>query len=505
MTSANSATVSMIIGQPISPSPGEPAGGEQERGSERDGAFERVFARGLDDEAARPEERGPDGRAAEPSAGSRAEVGARRVDRHPLALGPSNSEDAADKTLSDLAIPAFAVQPAEDGKSPAAGLSAPASAVGTASSAAGAIDAAPGETDIPRAAAVSIETPGHAIIKRPSEPLGTTSVDGVKTTTKPPAAPQAGQPPAAGANVAVSVSVQPRAAEPVPQSSAAPPVIGAATGGESVASESASRSVAQDGVSAAKVSVSVGVKPRAANPSPPAPQLSEAGGAEMKPHNVKTETSSADVDLVDQAKQPLGPRAQAEPLRVSTAATAFGTGAGQRNAVGLIPAAADIGEAAVSEIDIAAPTDSAQTVRGAGPRPMSVAMGAVAIQIQNQVEILTNGRTVHVRLDPPNLGSFEVRLELSGTAVHAVVSSDRADTLELLARHRNELITILADAGFDVLDARFEGGGESPPDVGEEELLAAESLADAEEIVPSPTPWVPSSWLETGGRLDIRV
>ncbi len=490
MTPANSATVSMIIGQPTSAHPGERAGSERERGSESNGAFERVFASGHDDEAARPEERDS---ASGPSEDRQAEVGDRRVERHAAALQSFDTQDAAYKTLSDPAIPALPLETTKGADAQAADRPVQASAVASASLAAGAIDPTPGATSAPRAVAVSIETAGPATINRPAEPLGAVHV--VETTTEPAAVPRAGQAVAA-ANATASVSVQPRAAEALP--AASPPVAGAAVEGEPVAPESASRPVTQDGASAAKVTVSVAVQPRAANAPPQAPQSPQPAGAEA-------EATRAGSDSVDEGEPPVGPRAPAEPFKLSSAAKALAAGLGQRNAVGQNPAALQLGEAAGSEIDVSAPTDSAQAARATGSRPVSAAVGAVAIQIHNQVEILANGRTVHVRLDPPNLGSFEVRLELSGTAVHAVVASDRADTLELLARHRNELITILADAGFDVLDARFEGGGESPSDLEDEELLSVGSPADTDEAALSPSHWIPSSWVDSSGRLDIRA
>lgn len=61
------------------------------------------------------------------------------------------------------------------------------------------------------------------------------------------------------------------------------------------------------------------------------------------------------------------------------------------------------------------------------------------------------GRVFDIRLDPPELGRVEVRLELGpDNKVSALLSAERADTLSELQRHARDLEKALADAGLEL-------------------------------------------------------
>lgn len=61
------------------------------------------------------------------------------------------------------------------------------------------------------------------------------------------------------------------------------------------------------------------------------------------------------------------------------------------------------------------------------------------------------GRVFDIRLDPPELGRVEVRLELGpDNKVSAVLSAERADTLSELQRNSKDLEKALADAGLEL-------------------------------------------------------
>ena len=63
------------------------------------------------------------------------------------------------------------------------------------------------------------------------------------------------------------------------------------------------------------------------------------------------------------------------------------------------------------------------------------------------------GRTVDIRLDPPELGRVEVRLELGpDNTVRALLAAERPETLAELQRSARDLERALADAGLDLAD-----------------------------------------------------
>ncbi|MFP4520159.1 MAG: flagellar hook-length control protein FliK, partial [Oceanicaulis sp.] len=67
------------------------------------------------------------------------------------------------------------------------------------------------------------------------------------------------------------------------------------------------------------------------------------------------------------------------------------------------------------------------------------------------------GRTVDIRLDPPELGRVQVRLELGAdNSVRAVLSAERADTLAELQRTARDLEKALEEAGLDVAENGLE-------------------------------------------------
>ncbi|MGJ3232401.1 MAG: flagellar hook-length control protein FliK [Oceanicaulis sp.] len=67
------------------------------------------------------------------------------------------------------------------------------------------------------------------------------------------------------------------------------------------------------------------------------------------------------------------------------------------------------------------------------------------------------GRTVDIRLDPPELGRVQVRLEMGAdNSVRAVLSAERADTLAELQRTARDLERALEEAGLDLAENGLE-------------------------------------------------
>ncbi|MGD9868432.1 MAG: flagellar hook-length control protein FliK [Hyphomicrobiales bacterium] len=141
---------------------------------------------------------------------------------------------------------------------------------------------------------------------------------------------------------------------------------------------------------------------------------------------------------------------------------------------------------------------------GANPVPLN----GIAVHIAQQAQ--TGARRFDIRLDPPELGRIEVRLEVNREGhVHTHLVVERSETLDLLQRDARQLERALQDAGLDTSqggmkfslkehgagqqDARDNGFGNSSGAGGEP---AAES---AEEPV-----WQGRAYTATGG-LDIRI
>ena len=114
-------------------------------------------------------------------------------------------------------------------------------------------------------------------------------------------------------------------------------------------------------------------------------------------------------------------------------------------------------------IDVAPPlahTAPLQTTASAGPNPTASApmpqpavipFAGVAIEIAGKA--LAGKNHFEIRLDPPELGRIEVRLEVDrdGNVISRMIA-DRADTLDLLRRDAGGLERALQDAGLKTSD-----------------------------------------------------
>lgn len=116
-----------------------------------------------------------------------------------------------------------------------------------------------------------------------------------------------------------------------------------------------------------------------------------------------------------------------------------------------------------------------------------------AAQVAREIVRRFNGETTRfeVRLDPPELGRIEVRLEVSRDhRVTAMVAADSPQALSELARHARELTQTLQSAGLELSDqglsfdlkqsrdeTRNEDGGGGRPALASDELETAAPLA----------------------------
>jgi hypothetical protein len=142
---------------------------------------------------------------------------------------------------------------------------------------------------------------------------------------------------------------------------------------------------------------------------------------------------------------------------------------------------------------------------GQSGRLPAVPVNTLAFHIARNVDKGIN--RFDIRLDPPELGRIDVRLEVDGDArvrVHLVV--ERAEALDFLQRDARALERALADAGLDTdaeslsfsLDAGNQGDDDAASGDGPASDPLLSGIAD-DEPLPSPTHYVSRSGV------DIRV
>ena len=96
-------------------------------------------------------------------------------------------------------------------------------------------------------------------------------------------------------------------------------------------------------------------------------------------------------------------------------------------------------------------TDVATAPAPAAPHAAAIQLAGVAIEIASKAVAGTNH--FEIRLDPPELGRIEVRLDVDGDGnVTTRMIADRSDTLDLLRRDASGLERALQDAGLKTAD-----------------------------------------------------
>jgi flagellar hook-length control protein FliK len=91
-----------------------------------------------------------------------------------------------------------------------------------------------------------------------------------------------------------------------------------------------------------------------------------------------------------------------------------------------------------------------QATAEAAPAAPAVEPRALVEQIVQAARVVVNGdeAEMHVRLDPPALGTVHVTAESRGTALDLTISADRPETQALLARALPDIQQTLADRGL---------------------------------------------------------
>ena len=85
----------------------------------------------------------------------------------------------------------------------------------------------------------------------------------------------------------------------------------------------------------------------------------------------------------------------------------------------------------------------------------SSAARALAPQIVTAIATGPVPGRFEIRLDPPELGTIEIKLDITDQTLRAVLSAERPATGELLRRHGEILLAQLREAGFEGVDLEF--------------------------------------------------
>lgn len=131
-------------------------------------------------------------------------------------------------------------------------------------------------------------------------------------------------------------------------------------------------------------------------------------------------------------------------------------------------------------------------------------------QVAREIVRRFNGQTTSfdLRLDPPELGRVEIRLDVTRDhRVTAVVSADNPQALTELARHARELEQTLQAAGLELADNGLSfdlrQGGEGDADAGEGASDGQAASAEAEQQPVASRPLGFERW--RGVRVDMMV
>ncbi len=213
----------------------------------------------------------------------------------------------------------------------------------------------------------------------------------------------------------------------------------------------------------------------------PAPALADARHAPRQAAADGSKTSTPDLDPARQPQEPAevespAPRRESAetqaPERRYTAARAPQTPTPPAGATSMLaesdvfsPASAPISGLSNSPT-LSHSMQGPRTIHGLSVLPPAHREEAVQSLVA-QISARTLGageRELHLRLDPPELGS--VRISLSGTdgQLTATVTAERADVEQLLRRYAQDLEGALADAGYEGVNIGFGSGTDTPPE-----------------------------------------
>jgi flagellar hook-length control protein FliK len=304
--------------------------------------------------------------------------------------------------------------------------------------------------------------------------------------TPAPTTPQAA-PPAAQQTIAAAPAVAPK-----PANKSAPD----ATSSEAT---EADVKISADAVDAPKAAAPA---PRTSEPRNETPAThSSAAEAQAPKAGAKSEDSSAQEKLATAIENDAAqPQAKINSDRVVAAAPAPDTSG--------VQSAPDIALPSVGAISDARPTAPTSPLVAAEHAAATRAAPAGA-QVAREIVRRFDGETTkfEMRLDPPELGRVEVRMEVTRDhKVSAVLTADSPQALIELARHARELEQTLQSAGLELqenglsFDLR-QGGDDASQARGDDALRFASGDTEIEENAPLARPIGLERW--RGVRVDV--
>lgn len=176
------------------------------------------------------------------------------------------------------------------------------------------------------------------------------------------------------------------------------------------------------------------------------PALVGKAGASEEKLDIESARLERKADAKPAVTADAGQKAQANPIH---AARDNGT---QDNVLNLTPAPA-------AQADAPAPIDTASTPRvvqtGYQTSQQQLNLPQIAFELSRQVQ---DGNTrFQIRLDPPELGRIDVKLDIDNRGqVHARLTVEKAETLDLMQRDQRALERALQQAGLDQSKTNLE-------------------------------------------------
>jgi flagellar hook-length control protein FliK len=170
-------------------------------------------------------------------------------------------------------------------------------------------------------------------------------------------------------------------------------------------------------------------------------------------------------------------------------------------------AAPPVNASAPGATQAAAPTAQPQQHASPPAVPQAVPLAGVGIEIASRA--LAGKNRFEIRLDPPELGRIEVRIEVSRDGrVTSHLTADRPDTLSLLQRDAAGLERALQDAGLKTSDNSLQFSLRDQSAGRQQDGTDAGARAPVVDDDAAPIEALPSSYIRLAGfgnGLDIRV
>ena len=201
----------------------------------------------------------------------------------------------------------------------------------------------------------------------------------------------------------------------------------------------------------------------------PEPVLTAPAAAPAE--TAKTEIAEPELKVEADALQHTGRKKDAEPADAGQKAQANGQAArpngNQDNTLNLAPAAqAQQADAAPTQVDSSAAAPRVVQT-GYQTSQQQLNLPQLAFEMSRQVQ---DGNTrFQIRLDPPELGRIDVKLEIDNRGqVHAKLTVEKAETLDLMQRDQRALERALQQSGLDQSKTSLEFSLKQNPFAGDQ-------------------------------------